>query len=435
MTRDAAGQSFYFNNEKSTADFSALGAAPSRLRLGLGETGGDRPLVDGAFANIQLWNRALGDAEVFAAYEGTPPNIADTDLIGYWPLSEAGAGALDNAKTGGPALTPLGGAAVEILSAGANPVIRGGGAEPGAHITVTAEDGAAAAPVTVTVVANAAGVWSVTLPLTPESVVDYNITVIQTDIAGNNSIASQGVMRISPEVIGAPVLDAASDTGLRGDNVTLNATPTVRGVLPPDYVLGDDFIVYINGEEAARANSEAPIDGLTLNQAEGVWTYTRPATSPLEPGDYRIQAGFGAEIAPALVLTVNRPDAPDLEAASDSGALNTDNITNDATPTLSGDLPAGTSAGSQIALLLNGAPVTEGLSINLEDNSWRYTPNEPLTDGVYTFILEIDNAQSAPLAVTIDTEAATPAHALDGPPGACLGGAARPRSVCGDKSG
>ncbi|MBK8285600.1 MAG: Ig-like domain repeat protein [Ahniella sp.] len=114
-------------------------------------------------------------------------------------------------------------------------------------------------------------------------------------------------------------------------------------------------------------------------------------------------ARFLADPAPTPAGT------PDLVIGSDSGRSNTDNITNDNTPTFSGTCVVGETA----ILLVNGTePVTRARHL-CRSTTYSLTP-PTLTDGTYTFtVREINGAGqaavSAGLNVTIDTVAAAPA--------------------------
>jgi hypothetical protein len=105
----------------------------------------------------------------------------------------------------------------------------------------------------------------------------------------------------------------------------------------------------------------------------------------------------------AFTLDTQAPAAPtlDLVEASDSGASATDNLTNDATPTLA--LTA--EAGSEIVLLRDTTPVGTGLT----GPDAEFT-SPPLTDGTYVFRATATDlagnvGETATMALAIDTEA------------------------------
>ncbi|WP_198525368.1 Ig-like domain-containing protein, partial [Kamptonema formosum] len=97
----------------------------------------------------------------------------------------------------------------------------------------------------------------------------------------------------------------------------------------------------------------------------------------------------------------------DLLSSSDSGASNTDNITNDSTPTFAADLLTGSPVGvAKVQLYANGQFVGE----TTRRNSTQIT-SIPLTYGPHVLRARALNiagsvlASSAPLTVTIDTSA------------------------------
>src|SRR6185503_7704929 len=139
----------------------------------------------------------------------------------------------------------------------------------------------------------------------------------------------------------APDLQAASDSGNSStDNITNDATPTVSG----------------NGAEAGAAVTLYDTDGTTVlgnttADLSGNWTIT---SSALADGNHTLTvkqvdiAGNPSVASASLIVTAAAaPSAPDLQAASDSGNSSTDNITNDATPTVSGN---GAEAGAAVTL-------------------------------------------------------------------------------------
>lgn len=105
------------------------------------------------------------------------------------------------------------------------------------------------------------------------------------------------------------------------------------------------------------------------------------------------------------VTPPDAPSAPDLAAASDSGSSNTDNITNDNTPTFTG-----TSQPSKtIKLYANAAEV--GSATADGSGNWSITSSS-LTSGTYSITAKAsdsngESAASTALSVTIDTQSPT----------------------------
>ncbi|MGE4503495.1 MAG: DUF4347 domain-containing protein, partial [Thiomicrospira sp.] len=100
------------------------------------------------------------------------------------------------------------------------------------------------------------------------------------------------------------------------------------------------------------------------------------------------------------------PSVPDLDAASDSGASNTDNITNDTSPTLSGTAEANSTVTLYAGATELGNATTDG------SGAWSIT-STALSDGSHTLTAKATDAAgnesvaSSGLNITVDTTAAT----------------------------
>ena len=187
---------------------------------------------------------------------------------------------------------------------------------------------------TATVAAN--GTWSVTTGTLAANT--YSLTATQTDVAGTVSAASNPLsLTIDTTIPAAPAtlaLAAASDSGAKGDNITNVTAPTITGT-----GTAGDTISLFDG---------ATLVGTTTVGSNGTWSVT---TSILASGPNSLTAtqteiaGNASAASNPLSLTIDTtiPAAPAtlaLAAASDSGAKG-DNITNVATPTITGTGTAG----------------------------------------------------------------------------------------------
>ena len=172
----------------------------------------------------------------------------------------------------------------------------GGGAEAGATVTLYDTDGTT---VLGTAVADASGNWTITSSPLSDGV--HSLTVKQTDIEGNTSVASAGLsVRIDTVAAApsAPDLIAASDSGSSStDNITNDTTPTVTG----------------NGAEAGATVTLYDTNGTTVlgtavADALGNWTIT---SSPLSDGVHSLTvkqtdiAGNTSVASLALPVTVD----------------------------------------------------------------------------------------------------------------------------------
>ena len=107
------------------------------------------------------------------------------------------------------------------------------------------------------------------------------------------------------------------------------------------------------------------------------------------------------------------PSAPsvDLDAASDSGASSTDNLTNDTTPTFTGTAETGNTVKIYIDGTEKGSGTATGGSYSITTStlaSGTHSVTAKATDAAGT-----PSAESSPLSVTIDTAAPTTPDAPD----------------------
>ncbi|MGE5611925.1 MAG: Ig-like domain-containing protein [Bacillota bacterium] len=197
----------------------------------------------------------------------------------------------------------------------------------------------------------------------------------------------------APAAPGAPVLQAGSDTGISiSDRITQDTTPSFRIPTSPYYRVYRNG-TKVSGEYESSSTYTAPV------QPEGSWDYAITAVDA---------AGNESPVGPAITLTIDttapaQPGALDLQAAYDSGASSSDNLTNQTT------LGFDVSAGGYYRVYRNGNLV----SGSYQTGSTCQISSNP--DGVHSFtVAAVDVAgnvsvPSSPLQVTVDTVAARPA--------------------------
>ncbi|NOZ23434.1 MAG: hypothetical protein GXP25_20355 [Planctomycetes bacterium] len=230
--------------------------------------------------------------------------------------------------------------------------------------------------------------------------------------------------RIAPVTID---LQAGSDSGASNtDNITNINLPTY------------DVTVTQGGTIDIDWNGNAIVDpeDIVGSVVGGAGTYAYAPLVPLLDGLYPCNVTFTPagpieiDSDPTTIDTaVVAPVAPDLDAASDSGILDTDNITNDNLPVFSGG--PGSSEGSATVEIYaddGGGAVSQGTTTALVDGSWSFTIPAALADATYnitarqTDLAGNVSVLSAALVVTIDTVAsAVPAGAPDLQPGSDTG--------------
>ena len=242
------------------------------------------------------------------------------------------------------------------------------------------------------------GTWTFTAPELADG--DYSVTVQVTDDAGNVQTSTALAVTVDTRVA-APVIALSDDTGTAGDNQTNDATPGFTVSTDPDAF---SVMVSIDGGKPLAATKDA----------DGQWHIDSTA---LADGDHSIVATVtdlsGNTATSSLTFTVDTTlSVPtiDLADASDSGSLNSDNITNDTTPAFTlGSIDADV---TKVQIIINGTAYD---AVKAEGR-WTFTAPE-LADGDYSITVQVTddagNVQtSTALAVTVDTSVAAPVIAL-----------------------
>jgi hypothetical protein len=246
--------------------------------------------------------------------------------------------------------------------------------------------------------ASATGVYTITSTVLTDGM--HNISASQLDVAGNSSVLSAAlpvmIDTVVPLAPSAPVLSPTSDSGVLGDNITNDTTPTFTGTAEK----GATVSIY-NGTTKVGTGIADPTTGVwsitTSSMGNGVHVMTTKATDVA--GNVSVASGA---LSITIDATVATPSRPVLAAISDSGVLG-DNITNFTAPTFTGTAEAN----STVTLFANGTPIGSGIAIN---GAWSIT-TKSLTDNVYNVTAQaVDvagnlSAQSTARTVTVDTTA------------------------------
>ncbi|WP_090142635.1 Ig-like domain-containing protein [Limnohabitans sp. DM1] len=239
---------------------------------------------------------------------------------------------------------------------------------------ITVKDPSGAVIGTATVAAN--GTWSVT-PTAALASGANNLSVTTTDTAGNTSPATPLVITLDTTASAAPtaMLDASSDSGVLGDQLTNDTTPTISGTGTAGEV--------ITVKDAAGA-----VIGTATVAANGTWSVTPTAALPSGANNLSVTttdtAGNTSPATP-LVITLDTatpaaPTAPtaNLDTSSDSGVQG-DNTTNDTTPAISGTGTAG-----EVITLKDAANAVIGTATVDVNGTWTITPSAMLPSGANT---------------------------------------------------
>ncbi len=184
----------------------------------------------------------------------------------------------------------------------------------------------------------------------------YSYTAKQS-FGTDTSVASTALPVLITIIPDAPVLDPASDSGTPGDGITNDTSPTFNIT---NVVNTATVKLFRDGVEVASNAAAGTTIQLTDPSApNGTFTYTAKQIFNAVTSD--------ASAGTSITITI-KPSAPDLDAASDSGVSNTDNYTNDATPSFTIN---GVINGANVELLRDGTSVANGTaagtSIQLTD--------------------------------------------------------------------
>ncbi|WP_395446400.1 beta strand repeat-containing protein (plasmid) [Aminobacter sp. UC22_36] len=276
------------------------------------------------------------------------------------------------------------------------PTVTGSGAEANATVTLYDTNGTTVLGSTT---ADGSGNWSITSSALADGA--HTLTVKQTDIAGNISGASPGLV---------VTIDTAAPAGTPTLSTITDDVAAITGNVANGGVTNDTTLAIAG--TGTNGNVVAIYDGLTLlgttTVAGGNWSFT---TTALAEGSHSFTASYvdtagnlGTATA-ARTLTVDTvapaaPGAPDLVAASDSGTSNTDNNTNDTTPTFTGSGVNGTTVTIYAGATAVGSALVSGGTYTVTTSA--------LTDGVYNITARAsdaagnEGAASGGLSVTID---------------------------------
>ncbi|HHS9652741.1 TPA: Ig-like domain-containing protein, partial [Klebsiella oxytoca] len=271
-----------------------------------------------------------------------------------------------------------------------------GTAEAGATVTIYDGD-----TVLGTVVAGEDGRWSFTPDTLNEG--DHHLSTTVTDKAGNVSERSPA-FELTVDTVVTPVSelqvtdDVAGHTGpLTSGDLTNDATPALSGTAEA----GATVTIY-DGDTVL---------GTVVAGEDGRWSYTPEA---LDEGSHSLsttvtdKAGNVSERSPAFELTIDTTapsaSAPEVtdDVAGHTGPLTSGDLTNDATPALSGTAEAGATV-----TIYDGDTVL-GTVVAGEDGRWSYTP-DALDEGSHSLSTTVtDKAgnvseRSPAFEITVDT--------------------------------
>lgn len=150
----------------------------------------------------------------------------------------------------------------------------------------------------------------------------------------------------------------------------------------------------------SSGEAEMRQDVALSQQRHAGWVYVTPDGLPNPWDSLPTEPYWGSELSAVNAAAAPAGPTLDLDAASDSGLSSTDNLTNDATPSLAGvaDPNASVKVYDGTALLGTAQADTMG--------AWRLTA-AALANGPHSFTASDASSSSAPLVVTVDLTAPT----------------------------
>lgn len=266
-----------------------------------------------------------------------------------------------------------------------NKLIFGGKSEAGSVITLVIADK------TYTTTVKEDGSWQIKLD---EALADsdYSYTITVTDVAGNK-LTEQGNVIIKSE---APVvsveLENDSDSGAEGDWITNVQQPVISINIPQDC----EIKVTIQGKEYNLSPSEDGKYSIEFDEKLSDDTY---------PIHIEVTDPFGnvTVIDKDLVIDTQAPDIDGgLNASFDTGESNSDGITSNKKPMLSGQ----TEPHSSVKITFKDGSVVQVKAD--EEGNWNYQIPTELDDGTYTYTVEVSDAAgnitTESFEFTVDTQ-------------------------------
>src|SRR5215472_3748842 len=219
------------------------------------------------------------------------------------------------------------------------------------------------------------------------------------------------------KITSATIGSIKDDTGSSStDFITNDPTLTLSGKVGAAGSGGNDTLnVYLVGSSFGGGNGTL-IGSVTISAA-GAWSFNLASSSvvaarSLADGSYTIRLATASSPSKTLAshtlridtIAPNAPSIPDLIAASDSGASNTDNLTNVTTPSFTGTAEAG----STVTLFDGATPIGTGTAN--ASGVWSIT-SSALGQGTHSITAKAtdlagnSSVASGALSATIDTAA------------------------------
>ena len=293
-------------------------------------------------------------------------------------------------------INDTGASSIDNITSNANPTLSGT-TEPYSEITVTIPYGHFD-DLVYTTTADSLGNWNI---IVTSNLFDgiYTPTVTATDSAGNTTTINGETFTVDTN---EPVINI--DTTLEGNNI-INISEQTGVTISGTIGDGNSWTNIEDGQIVTVILSDG-INTLTTTAiiSGNTWTATDVDVSSLNDGNITVTADVtdvAGNVAETATTTLTKdtvaPNAPIsiLDPSSDAGTLN-DGITNDTTPTISGN---GANPGDTITVVMPGTGETLTTTV-AGDGTWDVTPTQEISSGT-VMVTATDSAGNASPATEV----------------------------------
>ena len=235
------------------------------------------------------------------------------------------------------------------------------------------------------------------------------VTVHATDRAGNTGSESDTIIADNSAPISMVSCGPNNPSNVTNPSFTFNATDAVSGVAQVEcHLTGSatqNWTVCATSGDPMTEMLALLFDGRSLptdGSADGLITFEVRASDVVGNLGAAATWTWAYDSQPPA-----KPEAPDLNAASDSGQSNLDNVTNVTSPTFDG--PGGSVEGGSTIEVTSSQDGILGATIANADGSWSFAFGGTLSDGTHEITITAKDAAynssdpSDPLAVLVDT--------------------------------
>ncbi len=250
--------------------------------------------------------------------------------------------------------------------------------------------------------------WTATLTPSASSTAASNVITLDytgiADVAGNAGTSTATSGNYAVDTVRPTVTILVADTALAvGETslVTFTFSEAVTGFSNTDLTIENGALSAVSSGDGGLTWTATftPAGGLTdatnlitLDNSGVADAVGNAGTGTTDSNNYAIDSEIPAA-----------PSTPDLDAGSDTGASNTDNVTNDATPTFTG-----TAEANSTVTVISSVDGTLGTTTADGSGNWTYTSGV-LSEGVHNITATVTDAAgnisvaSSALTMTIDT--------------------------------